>query len=323
VTEARGARRAGNVLVAVVISGLWLATLAAALGRWSWICDLFTHFRVQYVELFALATVGAVLLRRRRWAIAAAAGLILNAIPVVPYVLPALQPSLSDARPIRVLSFNTFFRNRDVQQIAAAVEASHADVAVLLELNPQDINALKLALPSFGYVFEGAAAFRWGALILSKLPFTQYDAVPLSDDSGAVAAHVAINVGSRSLEVYGVHLNWPLTRQSVYRRNGEMRRLGQELARCVGACIVVGDFNVTPWSSYFGDLVHASGLRDCGRGQGFLATWPAPFWAPLRLRIDQCLISSGITIANVATGNAAGSDHLPAIADLLISGHVP
>ena len=39
---------------------------------------------------------------------------------------------------------------------------------------------------------------------------------------------------------------------------------------------------------------------------------------PLGIPIDQCLVSRGIQVANVRTGNDVGSDHLPLIVDLAI-----
>ena len=81
--------------------------------------------------------------------------------------------------------------------------------------------------------------------------------------------------------------------------------------------IVAGDFNVTPWSPHFRDLLKAAGLRNAACGPGYLATWPRWFW-PARIPIDHVLLKGPWAVTTLRLGPAFGSDHYPIIADLCL-----
>jgi endonuclease/exonuclease/phosphatase (EEP) superfamily protein YafD len=82
--------------------------------------------------------------------------------------------------------------------------------------------------------------------------------------------------------------------------------------------VVVGDFNVTPWSSHFRDVLEVPGVRDCAAGRGHLTTWPSGLPALLRIRIDQCLAAGAVGVVDVRVGESVGSDHLATVNDLVI-----
>jgi endonuclease/exonuclease/phosphatase (EEP) superfamily protein YafD len=79
--------------------------------------------------------------------------------------------------------------------------------------------------------------------------------------------------------------------------------------------IVVGDFNTTPWSPCFQDLLAAAGLRNATLGHGYIGTWPTWFW-PALIPIDHVLLKGPLAATTVGRGPAIGSDHYPIIADL-------
>ncbi len=133
------------------------------------------------------------------------------------------------------------------------------------------------------------------------------------------AVRADVDLGDRRLRLYGAHLYWPVVPESARVRNAQLAALGRELAECRGPCVVVGDFNVTPWSSHYRDLLENSGVRDCARGQGWLPTWNPGLPAMLGIRIDHCLVAGAIGIEGVRVGESLGSDHFATINDLAIS----
>jgi endonuclease/exonuclease/phosphatase (EEP) superfamily protein YafD len=82
--------------------------------------------------------------------------------------------------------------------------------------------------------------------------------------------------------------------------------------------VAVGDFNITPWSSHFRDVVKLPGVRDCAAGRGWLPTWNSGLPSLLRIRIDQCLASGATQVADVRVGQSVGSDHFATINDLVV-----
>ncbi|HEU4601170.1 MAG TPA: endonuclease/exonuclease/phosphatase family protein, partial [Steroidobacteraceae bacterium] len=79
--------------------------------------------------------------------------------------------------------------------------------------------------------------------------------------------------------------------------------------------LVAGDFNITPWSSYYQQFVKDSTLSDSDWGQGLPASWPSVL-GPLGIRIDHCLHSAHWDVIATHTGPELGSDHLPVTVDL-------
>jgi endonuclease/exonuclease/phosphatase (EEP) superfamily protein YafD len=78
---------------------------------------------------------------------------------------------------------------------------------------------------------------------------------------------------------------------------------------------LAADFNITPWSPVFADILEGSGLRDSSLGFGVAPTWlsrPLFFGLP----IDHILVSPDIKVKNRHVGPDVGSDHFPVIADL-------
>ena len=98
-------------------------------------------------------------------------------------------------------------------------------------------------------------------------------------------------------------------------RNHSLNHIGRTIDDRSRPVIVAGDFNTTPWSPHFRDLLAASGLRNAAQGQGWIATWPWAFW-PARIPIDHVLARGPIAVEDLRRGPSIGSDHYPVIADL-------
>jgi endonuclease/exonuclease/phosphatase (EEP) superfamily protein YafD len=218
---------------------------------------------------------------------------------------------------VRVAAFNVHISNEDLAQIAAYVDSLEADVVVLNELSPIE-KAARLAdlLPRLPHRYLAERDGLWGVVILSR--WTLIAPQPAIRDGVPFAARADIDLGDRTFRLYGAHLDWPLIPALARVRNAQLRALGGELAQCPHACVAVGDFNVTPWSSHFRDVVRKPGVRDCAAGRGFLTTWSSRLPAVLRARIDHCLVAGAASVSDVRVGASAGSDHFATINDLSI-----
>lgn len=320
------ARRAGanrsasftRIIRRLAIAGtvfVWLSLLAGLLGRLAWPFDLFAHFRVQYAALFVFLAFLLLILRRWAFAVVAFAGLGVSAVPLFAY-LPDEPSSTATAAlgdPVfRLLSFNVWFRNPDLARTAAYIEQTRADAVVLLELTPSQAEALMPLLPSYPHSYIEPS--RMGAAVFTKWPVLAAESVPLAK-GGAIAARMRLDWRGTPVTVLGVHLNWPLGPRNSQFRNEELAGVVAFSKALQEPLIVAGDFNLTPWSEYFGDALDESGLHDSALGFGLGRTWPAQF-APLGIRIDHCLLSSQWRSQRVDVGPSLGSDHLPVVADL-------
>jgi endonuclease/exonuclease/phosphatase (EEP) superfamily protein YafD len=295
-----------------------LATLLAYGGRWSWACELLVNFRTHCALLLGLALVVATALRDWRLAGIAAMGLALNVWPMYGAFFGPAPPPVSNARAVRVAAFNVHISNDNLPGIAAYLESQAVDVAVLEELSPEKADRLAALLPRLQHRYLAEPEGVWGVVILSRWPLIAPQ--PETRDLKPFAARADVDLGDRKFRLYGAHLNWPVMPAPRRVRNAQLQALGRELAECPHACVVVGDFNVTPWSSHFRDVLKSPGVRDCAAGRGLLGTWPSGLPGLLRIRIDQCLVAGAVSVADVRSGESVGSDHFATINDLLIGG---
>lgn len=296
---------------------LWLALIAGALGRHFWFLDLFANFRVQYAVLFALLTV--LLLISRRWLFAGLAGLgaALSTAAVLAHFVTPESEAASSQPSLRVVTFNTWYRNDDIAGIGRYLTGTDADVIVLQELSQARAMQLRSHLRSYPYSFTEPG--EPGAVIFSRWPIVAATQLALSAQ-GARAARVSIDWRGTVVSLLGVHLHWPLGPRNAQLRNEELRAIAAIGRAADQPLIVAGDFNATVWSAHFRDVLSNSPLRDCAAGLGMSPSWPSQF-PPAGIRIDHCLASPHWRALHARTGPALGSDHFPVIADLqLIAG---
>jgi len=295
---------------------LCLATLLGYGGRWSWPCELLVNLRTHLAMALVLALFIAAVLRHWRIAGLAVVGIALNAWPMfVMFETPVPPPE--GGRAVRVVAFNVNVGNRDLPGIANYLDSLAPDVVVLEEVTTASVERLLPLLSRFQHHFVAVDEGVRGVLILSRWPL----ASPRFEMSDGVmyGARVDVDLGDRQFRLYGVHLSWPVVMRAERQRNAQLVALKAELAACPGACVAVGDFNITPWSSHFRDVLEQPGVRDCAAGRGWLPTWNSGVPSMLRIRIDQCLMRGTVGVANVQVGQSVGSDHFATINDLIVT----
>jgi len=98
-------------------------------------------------------------------------------------------------------------------------------------------------------------------------------------------------------------------------RNDQLLDTANSIVKQSGAKILVGDLNVSMWSSDYRTFEDISGLSNARQGFGILPTWPSNF-PFLMIPIDHVLASEHFVINNFTLGDDIGSDHLPIIVEL-------
>jgi endonuclease/exonuclease/phosphatase (EEP) superfamily protein YafD len=295
----------------LVACGAMLA-LAAGLLDHAWLFDLLAHFRVQYAALLAACALMLAILRRYLRALACVLMCAVTTWSIARYI-GSEGPPAGMPGDFRVMSYNVWFRTHGEQPVAEYLERSGADLIVLQELNTARAQHLRSLLPSYPHAYL-EAAHPHGTAIFSRWPILTAAPLPLGT-GGSRASQVIVRWRDTNVTVLGVHLHWPITPGTYALRNTELDVLASFARAHDGPLLVTGDFNATPWSRHFRHAVDASGLSDCARGHGLLATWPSQF-PPLGLRLDHCLVSHHWRTVSVTKGPRLGSDHVATIADL-------
>ncbi len=300
--------------VAALLAGL--ATVTGFLGRLWWIFELTAHFRLHLA--FALGAIGLVWALKRRWwmtAICGAAAAV-NAALVLRLLWPAEHGPAAAGPQLRLVAINVHTENQRSDLVLEFLHRTEADVILLMEVNERWMNALAPLRTNYAQVIAEPREDNFGIALFSRLPLTNSKVIELGEaEVPSIAATIA--VGGQNVHLLGTHPLPPGSAEYARLRNVQLREIAAHVCRQTSPVIVLGDLNATPWSPYFVELLHASGLKNTSQGRGLFASWPA--WLPIaRIALDHCLVSASLRVLNKQLGPRVGGDHLPLVIDLQI-----
>jgi len=225
------------------------------------------------------------------------------------------------------MTYNVLYRNRDADQVAAAIEAHGPDFFGLRELEAPLAQALESRLTD-RYPFHKVEP---GCGFWSRYPILQYEAFRLGGGEGHFVQQLALDVDGHEVTVLSVHprspplqgfhpLGLPLGVPTGFANEGrdaDMRDLLAHLEELDGPLVVMGDFNLSDQQAPYAELTRhlRDAHRESGWGMGFTFTrFPRlglPMW-----RIDYVFHSPDLVALSTVVGDYGGSDHRPVIARL-------
>jgi endonuclease/exonuclease/phosphatase (EEP) superfamily protein YafD len=313
----RNGARALNLVLMLAAAGLVLATVFALAARLWWASDLFSHFRLQYAVAALILLVAALALRDHRIAVVLAVVALVHGWAIKDLWLGGTASAAQGGMNLRVVSANVWAMNPTPDKALAFLRASDADLVVLVDARHRRWRQVLSELATlYPYRAPESSRERAPVVLLSRYPVVLEEVVrPPGGRRPYLMAKLA--VGGNELVVVGVHPTSPSATRArdSRRRNRELDHIALAIGDTDRPVIVAGDFNTSPWSPHFQDLVAAGGLRNAAAGHGYVATWPTWFW-PALIPIDHVLLKGPLAVAAVRRGPAVDSDHFPLIADL-------
>lgn len=285
-------------------------TLLGFLDRLTPYLELATFFRLQYAVLLGAAALAAIAIRLFPTAIAALVLAGLNLAVIAPAgISPTAARGGLDG--VRLLVLNVQTGNDDYREVADLIAETQPDLVGLTELTSAWAGALRTALQPYPSRRLEPQDGAYGIGLFSKLPFAAATIERFPSD-GPPTVVATVRVAGKPVGIVLTHVHTPFA-GAVHQR--QLVALGEARARLDPRLAVCGDFNAVPWSQPLRQFAAAAGLRGIHRGFGLDGTWPAGV-AALRLPIDTCLVSKGLTLLACRPGPDVGSDHLPLIVDL-------
>lgn len=304
-------------------AGACLATLLGFAGALWWPLDLLTHFRVQYLALAAAGALILAVVRRRRLAWTCAACVGINGALLAPYLFPA--PPDSRTALAYAASVNVHTSNRSYEAVRRFLRKERLDIVLLLEVDDRWMEELRDLRRDYPYGVAEPRDDNFGIALLSRHPCHRCEVLRLGEEGlpsvkGEFAiAHPAVRrapwggsgppPAPLRFTLVGTHPVPPVGAEYARLHAGQLRAVGDYLARVEGPKILMGDLNTSPGSPRFRALLRRGGLADSGVGRGVGRTWPVgdPL---LGVQIDHFL-SSGLVAVFREIGPDVGSDHFP------------
>jgi endonuclease/exonuclease/phosphatase (EEP) superfamily protein YafD len=300
-------RRAPFALVPAVV-----LTLAPFLGGVSALADLFAQFLLQAAAGSAALALVLIALRRRR--LAAVALLCLCAQLWVLTHYAGLKPAMAapHATGTKIFALNVWGRSKAYDEVIDLVRRESPDIVVLVEVTPRWRRAMRALGADYPYQIDCIGKSNCDLMLFSRRPWVSAAAThDYATYASVIEARFMLDDGP--LTVFGTHLMRPI---GIGDLNGQMAQadvLARHIEAASGRKIVIGDFNAVPWGRVVTTLEARTGMRVL---PGLEGTWPAPLPWPLRLPIDQAMVSADAVVASRRIGPVVGSDHSPVIVQL-------
>jgi endonuclease/exonuclease/phosphatase (EEP) superfamily protein YafD len=305
---------------ALLILGLMVIVLALAAqgGRFSGPLDVLTHFAPLWLLGAMLVGLGGLLFvgSEWRWIVAGIglAGVIASSALIIPEFTRTIRPSVSGigSHQIKLIQFNAWDLNREANTTADWLAAQMPDIIVVEEVQPP----IRQAIIKRGYHYT--PGFVDTAIFSRSMREPFQVQVPASDWFRLPGfARASFSAPSGSFGVIGVHLTWP-TRPDQWSQVLAIEDLINRFDR--RRLIVVGDFNLTPWSFRLREIDRQFSLERRDRA---IPSWPARLdiagraWrSPAVLPIDHVYAGSDWRTVNIERGPRLGSDHYPLVVTL-------
>jgi endonuclease/exonuclease/phosphatase (EEP) superfamily protein YafD len=302
-------------LLHVVTLAVAAAALAGYCGRFGWLCELCSHFRLQYGVLLAACSFGY--LAGRRWRVGIATGFLSAANLCLVVSIGVPHPKPEDRTVVRAVLCNVLATNEDHQQLLEFLRTTNPDLVVLVEVSFDWATALHALDNTYPYRRVSPANRGWGMALYSRLPLDDIEQDMIGGDGSALAIVARLRIDGQPLTVIGTHPWSPMSARRLDFRNRQLSDLAALVRRQHGPVVLLADLNTSPWSPYFQDLLSASRLRDSRQGFGFQASWPT-YFGFAGIPIDHCLVSPEIAVHQRTIGPNLGSDHFPVVVDFSI-----
>lgn len=306
-------KRRAFTTVALGVLGAPLAIALAGLSgighRW---VDILAQFTAPAVVGAALLGAGFLLIRRVRWAAAAAVVLALLLAAVRPQWVPADERPVPGAPVVRLYSANIHYLNDDTAAVRGSIEAADADIIVLIELGEALAGQVDTLLAGYPHrvasVWPDQARGPAQSLIASRYPLRAVREP--TDGLHSVVAVATTPLGP--LNVVGVHLTRPWPFQHQWGQITQATTLAGLRGKLAGPVIVAGDFNSVS-SARIGRQLRGEALVPAS---GFPGTWPSALPSALGMTIDQVYRSPDLAFVSRSLGRPNGSDHRPVVTEI-------
>ncbi|OYW74030.1 MAG: hypothetical protein B7Z37_19385 [Verrucomicrobia bacterium 12-59-8] len=298
-----------DVIVFLSLSCTWLGSL----GRYGWLFDLLSHFRLQYVITCAIVVLYA-LIRRRTWLVLISLiSLLWNAQIIHAFHQTAEVVSTRNEKPLRLMTFNVLKENKDHVAAIEHVLKADADIVCLEEVDETWQSSLEPLRVKYPHRVEELSDGYFGIACYTRLPVRSFEVRRFTIWRLPTLVLNLDHLG-RPLTFICTHPEPPMDGLKAHEWREQLSGIGSLVADLNGEVIVAGDFNATPWCEGMRLLREKGGLDF----HSVDPVWP-PTWGlklPTRIPIDHVLVKRGLTVQKRVIGPEMGSDHRSVLVEI-------
>lgn len=244
--------------------------------------------------------------------------LFLNLMYVMPWYFTHTGKISNDTVEIKLMHSNVNTRNQNFQAFINLVNSESPDIVIAQEVNSKWLLKLKKIASSYPYSYSSPREDNFGIAIFSKYPFDSINELYWGS-ANVPSLKAELTVSGQQFTIITTHPLPPISNEYYIARNSQIDEVSEVSKVINSPLVVIGDLNVTMWSSDYKSLELDTNLTNTRKGFGLLPTWPT-MMPIFMIPIDQCLVSSHFVVHDIKVGENIGSDHLPLIVKLGLKG---
>lgn len=301
------------ILVCTII--VLLLPLTSVLVGFAWWVDLLSHFAWHGFWASVVLCLGALALKF--WRVGALGVLAVAGCALWSLAGSAPEPLSAPAPQARRFCVaNVLSSNQKHARVQAWLKKEAPVGAFFVENNDRWTQALSVMRVGLPHLKSFPREDNFGVASLTQ---AKPESVKQIELGRWHALEVILPWEGKTMRVLVVHPLPPVSDYSTKRRNRHIKVLGDYIAASSMPTVVLGDFNMTPWSPYFRAFTKAAGLSRVEPAWGRGATWPSMLPAFFRIPIDHILVSEHIAAGDLEVGPDLGSDHFPVCVSLALN----
>ncbi|MFA6024266.1 MAG: endonuclease/exonuclease/phosphatase family protein [Candidatus Gracilibacteria bacterium] len=294
----------------LIISSIGFVLLQIILfsAQASWFFELFTHYAHYYAMLTGLLLLAT--LQKKYWTLALLFSTFfsIHAGTLAPYLQAHTEVATQDQN-LTVLASNFYYTNTQFEELFPVLQKENPDLFIIHEANADWETGLTLFQEDYPHQALTQKTGVHGIAMASRIPGS-FKEIPLGTEVG-----LEFTPEDASYHILGVHPMAPLTAAWAAERNTQFQDLVAYTKASPVPILIMGDFNATPWSPHFIDLLKNASLQDARVGFGLIPTWHAHNLL-FQLPIDHALLSSGWEVLDFHAADRLSADHLPIVVRL-------
>ena len=296
-----------EVACVLVLAG----TALGMLGRWSWLCDLFSHFHLQYLVASGAMLVLA-LLTRKRWSCGLALIAVVWNVWVVLSVQNTAGGALTGNHALRLMTFNVLTSNPTPEDAIRHVLEQDADIVCLPEVDTGWNAFLEPLRQHYPHRVEQLPHGNFGIAVYARVEVTKSEVLWL--ERGRPSVRLDFELEGKPVTLIAIHPLPPVTSEHVPHWRSLLRKAAALAAEIPHEVIVTGDLNATPWCEGMRLLRAGSGLDFRSKAPVWRPTWGLR--GPMMMAIDHVLLTDGLAVRKRAIGPDVGSDHRSVLVEI-------
>ncbi len=286
-----------------------------------WLADLLRHFILQYA--IGAVLFGVLFMFKKSWLYGGLMALVLLSCGFELASLTRITPQSETAGiRLKVIQYNQLVMKREPENFLRWINSQSPDIAIIHEPNHDTLKELKTLAP-YPHVAHKIPDNPYGFILLSKYPIIEKDiTVDTNIVYGNISGHFIIDIPDYGeISLYAAHPASPGHPIRAAHRNYKLQTLADKIAEDHSKTIIVmGDFNITPYSPYFKKFKEKTHLKNEYTSLLPPPTWPRQFTAQaLQIPIDHIMHKGQIELIEKKRGEAFHSDHYSLIAEFILT----